>query len=424
MSDEFGQYEEKAIIALAFEIPEFFEQAFKHLHIELFDDNQCKFVFAIIEKLYKTYKIIPTRNLVRDEALKLLTVDHDHEEIIDLIDNPVDPREIDVVKSHLLEWTRKQSFGLIYSDEAMEAYKAGDLDRISDIIAEAEKISDFGKTGFNFFEKYQEIFLEEKLEHLSTGFPKLNALLNNGGPCKKEMLCWMAPTGVGKSIALVNTGVANVQDGKNVLHFTLEMSEHLTATRYAGCFTRIDVKHRFSKEKEFRAKIDKIHNSTSGELIIHEFPPEEATTADFASIMDEHRAKRGFVPDVIIVDYLELLSSKKKYRDSDDYTQQKSVSIELKALGSKSDTLIVTATQANRGDQKATGQDLDVGRVAESYGKLMALDYLVSLQQTKDEYKMPLPILNLYIAKNRNGPKFTKIPCNIQYEASWMAEKA
>ena len=42
------------------------------------------------------------------------------------------------------------------------------------------------------------LFKEDLIEHRTTGFPRLDAFLNNGGPSPKEVVCWLAPTNVGK----------------------------------------------------------------------------------------------------------------------------------------------------------------------------------------------------------------------------------
>jgi hypothetical protein len=40
------------------------------------------------------------------------------------------------------------------------------------------------------------------LEHIPTGFKELDKLLNDGGPSPKEVLVYLAPTGVGKCHSL------------------------------------------------------------------------------------------------------------------------------------------------------------------------------------------------------------------------------
>ena len=61
-----------------------------------------------------------------------------------------------------------------------------------------------------------------------------------------------------------------------------------------------------------------------------------------------------------------------------------------------------------------------MNKVAESYGKMMPMDYVVSINQTLEEYTDG--IIRLYIAKNRNGPKFKTITARINYNTMSVEE--
>jgi len=128
---------------------------------------------------------------------------------------------------------------------------------------------------------------------------------------------------------------------------------------------------------------------------------------------------------MIIVDYLELLNCRAQRGSDEEYGLQKKASVELRALASKTNTFVMSAIQSNRSgsDPKELNKDLDLSSAAESYGKLMALEYVVSLQQSKQEYSNVIPSIRLYIAKNRNGPKFKQIFADIKYSSSKMIEK-
>ena len=42
------------------------------------------------------------------------------------------------------------------------------------------------------------VFNPSANEHRTTGFPRLDKYLNDGGPSPKEVVCWLAGTNVGK----------------------------------------------------------------------------------------------------------------------------------------------------------------------------------------------------------------------------------
>lgn len=424
---EFGPHTEKALINLAFEEPEFFEVVNHYLSLDYFSDKKAKFAYALINKYYDEYSVIPSRFIVRDAALKILTVNDDYSPFLELIDSKIDPKELPIIKGELLKWARHNAYGEIYSDDALAAYENGEYGKLENIVDNANKVRDFGHLGFNFFDRYDELFVQENVEHFTTGFAQLDKYLNNGGPSRGELFSWFAATGVGKSIALVNAGVANILAGRKILHVTLEMQEAPTAARYAGCFTNLDTNNRYNdKEKEaFKFKLDKLRASYKNSLIIHEFPPNTVTVDHIYALLDNLRKQKGFVPDMIIVDYLELLNSRSQRSADEDYHLQKKTSVELRALASKTNTFCMTAIQSNRSgsDPKEANKDLDLSSAAESYGKLMALEYVVSLQQSKAEYSNTIPSIRLYIAKNRNGPKFKQVQADIKYSSSKMIER-
>lgn len=424
---EFGPHTERALVGLAFEEPEFFEMIHHYLSIDYFQDTSAKYVYALIDKIYKEYNAVPSRFIVRDAALKQLTVDVDYESILKTIDSEVDVKELPLIKGELLKWTKHNAYGEIYSDAAWAAYESREYNVLEQIFDDASKIRDFGSLGFNFFDRYQELFIPENIEHFTTGFPQLDKHLNNGGPSRKELFSWFAATGVGKSIAMVNSGVANILAGRKVLHISLEMTEVATGTRYAGCFANLDINSRFedSTKNIFLSRLDKYRNSFKDNLYICEFPPNTITVDHIYALVDNLRKHKGFVPDMIIVDYLELLNSRSSRKSDKDYELQKNASVELRALASRTNTFVMTAIQSNRSgaDPKEMNKDLDLNSAAESYGKLMALEYVVSLQQSKQEYSNVIPSIRLYIAKNRNGPKFKQVMADIKYSSSKMVER-
>jgi replicative DNA helicase len=419
----FGPHEEKVIISLAFCAPEFFSSVGQHLNVEYFHVPEAQFVYMLISNIFKEHEVVPTRAVVRDAAVKLLTVDDDYEAILEIIDYEPDARDIPVVKESLLEWARDKAYGQVYSDDAIQAYESGDYSRLNEIIEGAQRIVDVSDAGKEFFKTFKEIFIPDTEVKLTTGFVELDRVINEGGPTRKEVFVWMAPTGVGKTMVLINSGVRCFRRDLKVMHVTLELSEFKTKCRYAGAFTRVAINERFENEDRITAILDKERSTHSGDLVIYEFPPEEIHVDTLYQILKWQRRTKGWSPDVLIVDYLELMLSRRPEYNKDDYTRQKRVSTELRGLAKNENVLIFTATQTNRdlsGKKSKDGDGgggavIDINRVAESYGKMMPSDYVVSLNQSSDEYHQRR--LRFYVAKNRNGPKFKTVSAKVNYES-------
>jgi len=413
----FGPNEEKTIISLAFCSPEFFGSVGQHLDEQYFHLPEAKFIFTIIQQLYQKYDTVPTREIVRDTILKTLTVDDDYAAVLEIVDFTPDPRQIPIVKDNLIEWARNKAYGMLYSDDAITAYESGDYDRIAEIIENAQRIVDISDSGADLLKTYPDVFEPDTEIKLTTGFRDLDRYVNEGGPTRGEVFLWMAPTGVGKSIALVNSGIMNYRRNLKVLHVTLELSEFKTKQRYISAFTKTATRDLITNRDRVTSIMDREIASHSGGLLIYEFPPEEISVDTIYQIIKWLKKHKAWIADVVIVDYLELMMSRRAQYNKEDYIRQKRVSTELRGLASNENVLLFSATQTNR-DQTKKGPDgggmIDVNRVAESYGKMMPSDYVVSLNQSPEEYQAGR--LRFYIAKNRNGPKFKTISAKVNYD--------
>jgi hypothetical protein len=199
----FKHLQEEAIISLALDHPEFFASVISHIKPQLFSRLETALVIAELLNLYEKFDIIPSRGILKDHMESKITVDDPYEEILRLIERKSDYREVPIVKDLLLQWARQKAFGLIYKKDAIDAYQEGNYTYIQKILDDANRIVDVGdSTGLWLFENLDIIFEPDLSEHRTTGFPRLDKLLNNGGPSPKEVLCWLAPTNVGKCISL------------------------------------------------------------------------------------------------------------------------------------------------------------------------------------------------------------------------------
>lgn len=433
----FGPNEESAIISLAFDAPEFFCQVGKFMKHKYFQKLHNQFVYGIIEDYFEKYNCVPTREIALDVAHKNLTVDDDYKPIIAAINRKSNPREIQAIKDTLLKWTKAKAYGLVYSDDAMQAWMRKDFETIDQIYEQARQITDVSKSGINFFDSIPTLFEVESEIKLTTGFSQLDLFINEGGPTRGDVFLWMAPTGVGKSIMLVHNGKALMQAGLNVLHVTLELSEKKTMQRYMGAMTNEVINTRFDRRGDIEQKLYRIKADTKGSLLIVEFPPEEITVDTLHQLVDMLKRTKGWCPDVVIIDYLELMMSRSSYDNKEDYVRQKRVATQIRGFARKENVLVFSATQTNRdgagggnsqgggggGGAEGGGRVLDLNKVAESYGKTMPTDYVVSINQAPDEYNQEFPMLRFYIAKNRNGPKFKTVRARVNYKTMCVKQE-
>jgi hypothetical protein len=233
------------------------------------------------------------------------------------------------------------------------------------------------------------------------------------------------------SLVMVNTSIANVMMGRNVLHVSLENDEKVTGNRYLGAFTNSPIRTRIEKKELLKESIRKIRTSTTSDLYILFFPTDTISVDAIEIAVKDLKRQYNFTPDVLCVDYLECLLSRVNSKNKDDYGRQKAVSSEFRALVAKTNTFGVTASQTNRSSVGGEGGPINLDKLAESFGKSMPLDYCISINQNNEEYtgnnqdghaQSHVGRFRFFMAKNRNGRKGFVVNSSVNYATMKVME--
>ena len=219
-------------------------------------------------------------------------------------------------------------------------------------------------------------------EFFPTGLLKVDRALK-GGMHKGEMMTVASETGGGKSIYLVQAALANLEEGKSVLFFSLEMKAKDILTRMACNLAGYPVREPEDYKNANQHELLKINAAL---LKLHQLPIE---IVDGVAEIDEIEAqinrytgeKRA---DVIIVDYLQIISSD---GDENRESQISEIARRLKLAALKNNSIMLTASQLN-----------DDGRLRESRAIGMHSDQVVYIEHIKEKSR-------LTIKKNRRGQR-------------------
>ena len=420
----FRENEEKQIVSLALDSPEFMGSVAHLVKAEFFDNDAAFLIMDTIKKVYDkcgTY----TRGVISDALYRTLNAESDYEPISELLLRPSDPREVPYIRNLVSKWAKHQAYGLIfyegsevYNAEESKPFDERNYEALDKLFDQAQKITEVSYDGIWFFDNIDLLFRRDASDHFTTGFKPLDLCLNtdgNGhGPGRGEVTCWLGPTNAGKSIVLVNNGLYNLMANRKVLHITLEMSKAKTMQRYTGAYTGVKIIDRMQNEDKIRGQLTELKRSTTGSLYIQEYPAREVTVNEVSALIRHMERTYGWHPDVIIIDYLELMMARRDSNNDDDYVRQRTVSAELRGLASKEDVTIFTATQANRAGAVAAAAREKIGldKVSESWGKNYDMDYVISINPGSLVNEDNENIINcdLHIAKNRNGPCPKTVP--------------
>lgn len=351
--------------------------------------------FSYYEK-YKSFPTLPILiTIVRDdlrEGRDIILRDQIVEYLHRIKTNP-DMGDLKFVKEKSQDFCRKQALKDAL-EKAVEMIAGEKYDCVVDLMKNAICAGTPSTTGHDFFEDSNARFVKVNRSTCPTGIPQLDKKdILNGGLGRGEIGVVTAPTGVGKSHFLVHVGSEAIKRGKNIIHYTFELSEHAVGLRYDSNLCNIPSNEVIDRKDEV---IEKYNNTDYGRLIIKEYPTGSATIMTIRNHIEKLLLK-SFVPSMIIIDYADIMRSTRKY-DSLRH-ELKLIYEELRNLSMDMNIPIWTASQSNR--EAANSSVVGLENMAEAYGKAMVADVVVSISRKPMEKASGLG--RLFVAKNRAG---------------------
>lgn len=259
---------------------------------------------------------------------------------------------------------------------------------IEDKIKSALAVEFDVKIGMDFFGdaplRYEKYIEEEDV--IPTDIELINAALN-GGWRRKSIHLLLAGTNVGKTLVKCHFAAAGLSKGYNVLYISGEMSEDAISKRIDANLLDIAVND-FNKtlnKKVYLSKIKELYGKTQGKLVVKEYPTGQANANHIRNLLNELKQKRGFVPDIVFLDYLNIFSSSRLKSDAaiQSYQYIKHVVEEMRALATEFNFALVSSTQTNRSGQKA-GTETDMTNTSDSHGTNMTADAIMALISSEE----------------------------------------
>ena len=392
-----GEFQYKCISALLTD-KMFFEQIYDILSIDYFESDANKWIVKETMKYYMEFKCAPTLNVFkvkvdelngeRDAVLKKSIVEQ-----LRSIYAHINDSDIAFVKKEFLEFCRNQKFKMAVFD-SVDLIKIGQYDKVKNLFDSAMKAGLERNLGHEYFTEVDVRMSQMSRSGIKTGWNVIDQLVD-GGLAKGELGFIVAPAGSGKSWILARLGAEAMKQGKNVVHFTLELNENYVGLRYDSCFTGIDFQDIRNHVDTVKTKLDSI----PGKLFIKFFPIKTIAAHTLKLHVERIQMLSGLKIDMIVVDYADLLRPATADKNSNSYSEAGSVYEELRAVAGELQLPIWSASQTNRG---AHEEDvIQAHNVADSYRKIMTGDFVLSLsRKTEDKQNSTARI---HVIKNRFG---------------------
>ncbi len=372
--EEYGPGFQVKVLAALLNHKSFLTNIYDIITEDYFTNQAHKWIIKEILKYYEKYHTTPSLEVLKVELKKV------QNEVLQIS-----------IKEQLRE-AYKESDDLAYVEEefssfcknqmlkkallqSVELLQAGDYDSIKFMVEAALKAGQDKNIGHEYNKDLESRFREEHRITIPTPWNEFNELLQGGLGNGDFGLIFGNPGG-GKSWALIALGANAVSMGYNVIHYTLELGEEYVGRRYDAYFTKIPV-NLIIPNKE---KVADATKNLPGNLIIREYSPGKASI----STVESHIKKcidLDFKPDLIIIDYVDLLRSKKNNRERKEEIDD--IYVGTKGLARGLNIPVWSVSQVNRAGAK---DDIIEGdKAAGSYDKIMITDFAASLSRKRQD---------------------------------------
>jgi len=294
-----------------------------------------------------------------------------------------------------------------------------DTSRILESFEKACSISLVDNIGFDYLENVDQHCkdLLEVFKCIPTGWRWLDEKLGGGLLASgRALYVFCGATNVGKSIFLGNVATSILKQGKTVLLISLEMSEAVYTKRISTQLSQIPIADITTHVESLRAFLHEYkEDNKKSKLIVKEFPP-KSVTVNYIKAYVGKLVKKGIKPDVIIIDYVNLLGANDPKANS--YESIKQITEGLRALSYTFECPVVSATQINRSGYDTAKPGLET--TSESMGLSHTVDAQFSIWTEEGDNE--LGIIHLGIMKNRFGPRDVATTLEIDYPTLTLTE--
>lgn len=370
---------------------QFTSKVIPFLKEEYFESVEEQIAYKLISEYLQKYSSTPSKeelyleleksNLnqkIFDETKRVISLfdkkDYDEDWLIDNAEQ--------FCKERAIYNALKKSISIANSDEKQYG-------QIISTMEEALSVSFDSSIGHRYFEDAEKRWNDYHNPQNKIPF-KLKFLnkITKGGVSHKTLNVLMGGLGVGKTLVMCSLAADYLSQGKNVLYVSLEMGEtgdpSISERIDANCLDLTIDELLLIPKDIFLSKIKKFKEKSKAELVIKEFPANSVTSLNIKSLLKELKLKNKYTPDVIFIDYLNLMASAsiKLGANVNTYYYVKKVAEELRAISQETLIPVWSATQTNR--DGLDNSDVDLGNTSESIGLPQTVDLFLAIMQTED----------------------------------------
>jgi replicative DNA helicase len=382
----------------------FIERISDILEPDSFETDAHKFIVKETISYFLQYKDLPTLAVfkvkvdgIENELLKQSVVEQ-----LRLVYQKISDTDLKYIKEQFLEFCKNQKIKNAIM-ESVDHLKSGQYDKIKHVVDVAMKAGMERNIGHEYMVDIEKRMSQMARKTVKTNWTEVDSIMD-GGLAGGELGIITACAGSGKSWVLAKMGAEAMKQGKNVLHYTLELNENYVGLRYDACFTGIDFQNIRNNIDIVKKKIAEV----PGKLIIKYYPI-KTVSAHSLKLHAERIQTLGTKVDMIIVDYADILRPSQSERNSNSYSEAGGIYEELRGVAGELQVPIWSASQSNRA---AMDEDIiQANNISDSYRKIMTADFVMSLSRKMSDKQANTA--RFHVIKNRFGPDGITFPARM-----------
>lgn len=380
---------QKILLEKLLSSPEVFSRCIPIVEPDYFN-KEFRAAVRFIKTYYEEYKAVP--------KLDYINAEYDTDFKTTKLDTAEIKFSCDAIESHC------KQIGLYNAIVASSAEVTSNADpevygKIHERIQKALAISiqkELGIEMFSNIEKRLETYMNSAT-YEPTGIVALDDALG-GGLARKQVTMFSANSGGGKSLMMSNIAANYARRGFNVLQLALELTDEMIDLRNISILTGVKASEWKLNVAEITAMIKRHREAGAGSFVVKRIPG-GSSALDMRSYLRLYETEYGFKPDVLVVDYLDLMSPNGGTRGKGVYEQDKEKSEELAELAFDYDCITITASQQNREAIRNANPDQAV--IAGGISKVNTVDNYISIYMNP-EMRLKGEML-LYFLKTRSS---------------------
>ena len=261
----------------------------------------------------------------------------------------------------------------------------GDLGTMMAKMKEATEMGIMADLGIDYFSDVEARLAsyEDEDEVISTGWSSVDAVIG-GGIGRQELVLFLAPSGGGKSVGMLNLAVNLMRQGLSGIYVSLEMKDKKVTMRTDQMLARIASGMISLNKTQVAHEINKFHEETGVSFHVKRMREGTTRTSDIAAYIREVKMKYGSKIDFIVSDYLDIMAPDQRGAGDSMFLKDKYVSEEFRALNFDENSIGISGSQLGKHATEAIeeGKVIHQGDIQGGSSKTNTADLQISMEKT------------------------------------------